>query len=109
MNEQVSQHDIPGCVWGRYGMVRYFLNHDCPQLGKCDFVHCDYPDHEKIDAGMDPSLKHNLLLALLLNGIRPVKLGWLVVSGAHTEQDIEKTVDAFGRVLMRLKREGILK
>lgn len=109
MNKQISQHNIPGCVWGRYGMVRYFLNHDCPQLGKCDFINCTYPDHEKIDAGMEPFLKRNLLLALLLNGIRPVKLGWLVVSGAHTEQDIEKTVDAFGRSLARLKREGVLK
>ena len=109
MNEQVKKHNIPGCIWGRYGMVRYFLNHDCPQLGKCDFINCTYPDHEKIDAGMEPSLRHNLFLALLLNGISPVRLGWFFVSRAHSEQDIEKTVDAFDYCLARVKREGILK
>jgi len=109
LNEQIKKHNVRGCAYGDYSIVRIFLNHNCPYLGKCDVEHCSNPDLEMLDAGMEASLRSKVILALLLNGINcGLGLVELFVSGAITEQDIKKTVEAFDRSLARLKAEKVL-
>jgi len=109
LNEQIKQHNIPGCVYGHYSANRIFLNHNCPYLDKCNREPCINPDHEFLDKGMPISLRNPFRLAMFLNGINnPTGGGWLINTGAMTDEDIEKTVEAFDRSLARLKAEKIL-
>jgi glutamate-1-semialdehyde aminotransferase len=45
---------------------------------------------------------------MALNGISLLQAAWSIVSGAHTEEDIEKTIGAFDLSLTRLRVEEIL-
>ena len=109
LTELLKKHNIRGCAYGDYSMVRIFLNHNCPYLGKCDVEHCPNPDYEFLDSGMEASLRTNLVLALLNNGVN-FGLGRveLFISAAITKQDIEKTLEAFDRSFARLKAEKVL-
>jgi len=109
LNELIKKHNIRGCAYGDYSIVRIFLNHNCSQLGKCDFEHCSNPDYEMLDAGMEASLRSKVILALHNNGVK-FALGKveLFVTAAITEQDIQKTLEAFDRSLTMVKAEGLV-
>lgn len=109
MNEAIKKHRVSGCVYGNFSIARIFLGHDCPYLGKCDTVNCTFPDHERLDSGTAPEVRHAMHLAMLLNGVDYIRgFQTLFLNAALTEEDIERVIEAFENSLMRLKGEKIL-
>ncbi len=108
MNEVIKKHHIPGCVYGNYSINHIFLQHDCPQLGKCDTVNCTFPNQEVICRGTPAKVRRLLQLANILHGFDHFGFGMLVLNAAVSEQDVETVIMAFDHSLARLKEEDIL-
>jgi len=80
------------------------MNHNCPRPPSCDFEHCQY-DYTKLKQA-DPELVSAFRCAMLLNGVDlPGPKGML--SSAHTEEDVARTVEAFNEAISLLKADGL--
>ena len=58
--------------------------------------------------GAEKNLARLFQLSMLIEGVDIFHLGGLV-SSAHTDEDVEKTVKAFEITVERLRKEGVLK
>ncbi len=106
LNEVVKKHNVPGCVYGNWSVVRNFIGAECPFEDPLNPI-CD--DHERVDRAASPKVRDKLYLAMHLNGVDYSRgLGLMQMNAALTEEDIEKVTDAYDRSLLRLKQEKIL-
>ncbi len=104
MNEVLEGRDISGCVYGESSIFHIAAGSDLPRSGSLAEL---YP--------LDPArlLKHMgaafwpFRQAFLYHGVDLMgPTGF--VSSAHTEEDIQETVDAFDKAMADLQAEGIL-
>ena len=106
MNEVLEEESVP---WAVYGEHSFFHIHSNP---KGDAIRPTAFDASTltIDAlkGKNEAMLGKLRLAMLNNGV-DLK-GWRggIVSAAHTEEDVELTLDAWRKSLRALKDEGAL-
>jgi glutamate-1-semialdehyde 2,1-aminomutase len=64
-------------------------------------------DLDKLDGPRDVKLAQAFRRGMLLNGVdMPGMSGWL--TAAHSEDDVERTVEAVGATLDSLKADGII-
>ncbi|MCD6507721.1 aspartate aminotransferase family protein [Candidatus Poribacteria bacterium] len=107
MNEVIDSHGLRNwCVYGEFSGFKYLLNHDCDLRGRCDYGACKL-DYRKLKGANPPELSHALRCAMLLNGVDAPAVGGMTTA-AHTEEDIEKTCEAFDRSIDMLKRSGLI-
>ncbi|HIC96620.1 TPA: aminotransferase class III-fold pyridoxal phosphate-dependent enzyme, partial [Candidatus Bipolaricaulota bacterium] len=107
MNEVIESHGLKNwCVYGEFSGFKYLLNHDCPLRGRCDYGACKL-DYRKLKGANPPELSFALRCAMLLNGVDAPAVGGMTTA-AHTEEDIEKTCEAFDRSIRMLKRSGLI-
>jgi glutamate-1-semialdehyde aminotransferase len=87
----MDKRGISGCAYGSFSMFNVYFG-DCPLRDRCDRIVC--LNTNKITP---PDLTRLAIINLALNGVRvsgragPSGL----VSAAHTEDDIDKTIEAF--------------
>ena len=107
MNEVIDSHGLKNwCVYGEFSAFRYLINHDCDLRGKCDYGACKLP-YEKLKGANDPVIAQALRCAMLLNGVDAPLVGGMTTA-AHTEEDIERTCEAFDKSIEMLKRSGLI-
>ena len=71
-----------------------------------DFIPYDN-DFRKLDRKFDPTLSHAFRCALLLGGVD--WMGWGgSTSSAHTEADVDRTVDGFSNAIDFLRSDGLI-
>ena len=96
MNESARRVGLDGCVYGTFSMFHACLDRTLlaaeggPRYGK------------RADARIG-----KLQRALLVQGVHFMGAGGML-SSAHTDQDVDRTVEAFGNALAALDREGVL-
>ena len=90
----------PGCVYGESSLVNYTLEADLS-----DGPYSGRHRHGALQAMANPDAYHALRCALILNGVDICPLhGW--VSAVHSDEDIERTVQAFEKALILLREDG---
>jgi glutamate-1-semialdehyde 2,1-aminomutase len=99
----LRQMEIPGCAFGVGAVVELTLTvpHDCPG----DF--CPLP-YERLKHATRPALRQALRRALLNNGVDLMGGGRFLLSGVHTEEDIQKTLQGLEGAFTALRREGLV-
>jgi glutamate-1-semialdehyde 2,1-aminomutase len=95
----MGKRGVSGCAHGSFSMFNVYFG-ECPLQDKCDRTVCLNGD--KV---FPPDLTRRAIINLVLNGIH---LSWRAgpcgtVSAAHTEEDIDKTVEAFDITLGKLR------
>ena len=106
-NRVLKERNISGRLYGRTIVHLY--------LGPLDFEPSDpnIPPTRDVQKIMDPAMvaiKRRLCLHLLQRGIATMRGGFFILSAAHTREDIDRTVDAFGDSLdAMMAEEGIPK
>jgi glutamate-1-semialdehyde 2,1-aminomutase len=91
---------VPGCVYGEMSIVNYSLE---PWLGTPPAA--DTRDHYRLQVMANPDAYHALRCALILNGVDIcTQHGW--VSAVHTDEDVQRTVQAFEKALILLREDG---
>lgn len=95
---------IEGCAWDAgFSTVHVYFG-PCARRGTCDRRVCLNAEKTR-----EPALGQALFMNLALNGVKTPTRGYdLFVSAVHTADDLEQTVDAFGRALDALGDEGLL-
>ena len=109
LNDQLWEHGVPGAAYGLRACFRVVLGDvgDLPDTGDpAEFLAA--ADPERLMTGTRGPIKSALHKAFFLEGIDILagNHGW--VSNAHTEADIDMSIDAFGRALGRVVREGLV-
>lgn len=90
----------PGCVYGEASILNYSLEAalDVPPAA-------DTRDHRRLQVTANPDAYHALRCALILNGVDICAFhGW--ISAVHTDEDVERTVQAFEKALLLLREDG---
>ena len=102
LNEVFSRLEVPGHAHGIASLVHLTLK-DCG----CDREVCNMP-HQKIKGAADPQVTAQLKRALMNAGVDIMGRGAFIVSAAHREQDVDRTVEAFEEALGALRRESVV-
>jgi glutamate-1-semialdehyde 2,1-aminomutase len=90
-NQTLQALDIPGCAWHLQSLFHVYVGDDCPIWIEDGQVRGEL-DVERLFGGM--SRLTELRQAMLLRGVDLFKDGGLM-SAAHSEADVERTVSAF--------------
>jgi len=104
-NRVLKEKGISGGLYSRTVVHLY--------LGPIDYEPSDdtMPPTKDIDKIMDPArlpIRARLCLHLLQRGIATMNGEMFILSAAHTEEDIDQTIDAFGDSLDAMIAEGTL-
>jgi glutamate-1-semialdehyde 2,1-aminomutase len=106
MNETIDRHGLNWCVYGEFSEFWYLMGHDLGDIRAGDFDPSAY-DYRKLKGKVDPLLWGSLRCGMLMNGIDIPPRGGLTMA-AHSEEDIEKTIDAFDRTLSWMREEKLV-
>ncbi|HSE83931.1 MAG TPA: aspartate aminotransferase family protein [Thermodesulfobacteriota bacterium] len=106
MNEVIQAHSVSGCVYGDSSVFHIILGVTPQSFAGNDVRNPSIPP-EVLKMGGDKNLTRLLQLSMLVEGVDLFHLGGLV-SSAHTDDDLEKTVKAFEATVSRLKKGGML-
>lgn len=98
INEVLRERNIPGVAYGESSYFHIFIGENCP-IRFQEGSPAEIIDWRRVQGGM-PGLAA-LRRALFLEGVDLLRDGGFV-STAHTESDIDATVEAFRRALSRL-------
>lgn len=106
LNQVLERRHLPGCAYGQYSRFHLLLGEECPQKADCDRLFCTF-DAAKLRQGMAPEIALSLKQGLLNEGVDLMRTS-AMLSSAHTEADIEKTLQAFEATLAQMQAEGLL-
>ena len=101
INRVFEEHSVPGSAWALQSMWHMNLGYEAPRPSDVEW------DAEEQPRGVDRPLSRPLKQALFNHGVDLMGTGGMV-SSAHTEADIDHTIDAFGRAIDDLRNEGLL-
>lgn len=111
LNEVFRSHRLAGpprragCVYGEASHFQIYLGEDCPQGDDGQPAFWKLPaDRLMANRGAAGA---KFLIPMLLEGVHVFGSGGML-SAAHTDEDIEQTVQAFHRAIRRLKSEGAI-
>ena len=108
-NEIIKKRGIAGCCHGNYWATNMlFLGEDCPMSADCDGSYCSFTDYERLKAGTDPMIAHNLNLAMIINGISTLGPVEFIFCTALTEPELDDLIQRFDKSLDMLQKEKIL-
>ena len=95
LQRQMDERGIAGCVYDSgFSVVHVYFGY-CHRMGQCDRGVCLNADKTR-----DPGTGQALFMNLALNGVKTPTRGYdSFLSAVHTEEDLKKTVEAFGNSL----------
>jgi glutamate-1-semialdehyde 2,1-aminomutase len=101
LQRQMDERGIVGCAYDSGFSVVHVYFGNCHRMGQCDRVVCLNADKTR-----DPGTGQALFMNLALNGVKTPTRGYdSFLSAVHTEDDLKKTVVAFGDSLDALLEE----
>lgn len=101
----MDERGIAGCAYDAGFSVVHLYFGACERRSRCDRGVCLNAAKSR-----DPSTGEALFMHLALNGVKTPTRGYdFFVSAVHTEDDLARTVAAFGRALDGLVEDGMLR
>ncbi len=106
MNRALRDLEIPGCVYGEVSMLRIALGgEELPP--DSDLLRPISGAPSGRDATEDPALRRALNLGMLMGGVHLFNAR-AITSIAHSEEDIDQTVETFAGTMENMKNAGLL-
>ncbi len=106
-NEALLRHDLPGFAYGESSTVNTVVGTRYPGDLPLELEHPAGVAPEVLKARGPEPLLAALRAGMLLEGMDLWHGAGAILSVAHTVEDIDRTVEAFDRVLARLRAEGL--
>lgn len=97
---------VPWAVYGSYSGFHLFTNPDRRPIRGAEIDACRY-DH-RVLKHVDRRVVHKLRIGMLVHGVDLFSWPGGPTSSAHTDDDLERTVDALRATVRRLRDEGDL-
>ena len=104
LNGVIDRHGLNWAVYGRFSEFRFHVGHSQQGLRASNFDPFAV-DYLQLNGG-DRQLLSQLRCGLLLHGVDTPLVGGLT-SAAHTEADVEQTIEAFEQTIEWMKRDGL--
>lgn len=106
LNEMFARKQVNWVAYGEFSGATIVPQYEGPRPEDDTFI--PYGNSlEKLDCRIDPKLTHAFRAALLVGGVD--FFGWrAMLSGAHTEADIDRTVTAVSEAVDLLRGEGLI-
>ena len=100
INQTVVRAGLPWRAYGLFSDFHLYHGNSTPEE-----IYAGKVPWQQLKGGMSPALVHKIRTGFLLHGVDIV--GWPggIVSAAHTEEDVRRTVDAFKSTLDMLAAE----
>jgi glutamate-1-semialdehyde 2,1-aminomutase len=105
-NEVIVRHDVPGFVWGEASVFHVMLGQTCGNQTGGDIHIPEGVDPQNLKSGMASDLNYCLNMGMLNHGVELFHAGGLL-SSAHSDDDVEKTVAAFEATVAQMKEDGL--
>jgi glutamate-1-semialdehyde 2,1-aminomutase len=105
INEAIVRHDVPAFAWGESSVFHIALGQSASNLTAGDLQFPEGVSPEFLKSSGGDALGMKLEIAALIEGVHLFHAGGMT-STAHTEEDIEQTVEVVDRVIGRIKDEG---
>ena len=106
LNELFEQKSVNWIAYGDFSGVKIFPDYDGPHSDDDASIPYDNDFHQ-LDRKFDTRLSHACRCALLINGVD--WMGWHgMISAAHTEDDLDRTLTAFSVAIDLLRADGLL-
>jgi glutamate-1-semialdehyde 2,1-aminomutase len=106
-NEAFLEQGVPGFSYGESSIVNTVVGVPYPGDLPTDLRHPQGVDAPILKSGGDRDLSMALHNGMMLEGMDLWHGAGAILSVTHSREDIERTVDAFDRVLRRMKNEGL--
>ncbi len=106
LNKVIDKYGLDWAIYGEFSGIRLLIGHGEKNLRAVDFNPYEW-DYKKLKGGNDEHLLTHLRCGLLLNGVDLATNGGMTTA-AHTEEDIEATVDAFEQTIEWMKIDGLI-
>ncbi len=105
INDAFARNEVMGHSHGISSLVQVNLGYDC----NCDRELCTMP-YEEIYASMPPERTQALRRAVLVNGADGMDWNGMcfLVSAAHTDEVVDRTVEGFDQALKDLRTDGVV-
>jgi glutamate-1-semialdehyde 2,1-aminomutase len=107
INGVLRGRGINWCAYGQFSAFHIFCNPSQDAVTP-ETIYAGRVHWSKLKGGALPELTQKIRLGFLANGVDAVIWPGGVVSGVHNEQDVERTVSAFEKLLAVLAEEGDL-
>lgn len=104
-NRALVEQDVPGFAWGESSVFHVILGFPCDNQQGSDIHIPEGVAPEQLKSGMSHDLATTLAQGMLNRGVDLFHSGGLL-SVAHSEEDIAKTVLAFSDTIAQMKAEG---
>ncbi len=106
LNELFQEKGVDWVAYGDFSAIKILPEYNGPRPEGDDFIPYDN-DYRKLDRKFDPALSHAFRCSLLLGGVD--WMGWAgSTSVAHSEADIERTIEAFSGAIDLLRGDGLI-
>ena len=102
LNEILAKLEVPGHARGMASLIHLTMR-DCD----CDRELCIL-SHQEIHEAADPAVTLPLKRAMMNAGVDMMGRGSFIVSAAHREQDIDRTLGAFEESLAALRTDDVV-
>ena len=103
LNGAFIRNEVAGHAHGIASIIHVNLGADC----ECDRDLCSMP-YEEIEATMPVAKTRALRRAMLVNGVDMMGGRAFLLSSAHDDQVVDRTVEAFSQSLKDLRVEGVV-
>lgn len=105
MNEIIVRHDAPGFVWGESSVFHVAFGERATNLTAGDLAKPEGVSPEFLKKSGGTALGMKTEIGMLLEGVHLFHSGGLTCT-RHTDEDVAFTLEAFDRVVGRMKDEG---
>ena len=101
INEVARRRGLPWCAYGLFSDFHLFRGEASPEE-----IHAGKVPWQRLKGSLPTELVHQIRIGFLLHGVDIV--GWPggLVSAAHTDEDVDRTVRAFESTMEMLAEEG---
>ena len=108
MNAAAQRLGCDWCVYGDFSAFHIFPNPGHEAISAQDIM-AGRVDSWKLRGAASTELQHKVRVSFLCSGVDILPWPGGLVSGVHTDEDLQRTVEAFEGLLKMLDREGSLK
>ncbi len=106
INRVFREQRVPWVAYGEFSFIHILPDYDGPAPEGDDFLPYG-GDYLKLDGPRSAKLKHAFRAALLIHGVDWFSWGGMT-SAAHTDADIDRTIEAFGQAVELLRADGFI-
>ncbi len=104
LNERFEALGVPGCAWGDSSVCHVLLGDEVPNRTAGDLLRPELSAETLKSKGTNKRLGWLLGLAMANEGV-DLFAGSAILSAAHSEEDVTRTLEAFERAVGRLRAE----